>query len=91
MSAVVTLASFTVIVPVSETANSTVAPLRVSRGPGAIDELGYFPPRTWYRRMPLSCSAFSGRRRKSTYSCVMAANASFVGAVHVEGVYTYKA
>ena len=51
MSAPVTSVVFTVIAPASDTANLTVAPLRVSTGPETISELGSAAPRT--------CSAIS--------------------------------
>ena len=47
----VTLVLFMVIPPASDTANLTVAPLRVSTGPETISELGSAAPRT--------CSAIS--------------------------------
>ncbi len=51
MSAPVTFVSFTVIASMSDTANLTVAPLRVSTRPEKISELGSAAPRT--------CSAIS--------------------------------
>ena len=79
MSADVTVASFT-ITPPSETVTLTESPLSVSTLPSDKPELGALAATTWYLRMPVSWSIFSGRRRLSTVPSGSSANASLVGA-----------
>ena len=79
ISGMITLESL--ILTPSSKLTVTEAPLSVSTSPLTRSVLRTSAATTWYVRMPVSASIFSGRRRVSTVASGRAAKASLVGAI----------
>jgi hypothetical protein len=68
------------IPPESDTITVNETPLRAFTLPVERDLLGASTPTTWYVRMSVNCSMFSGRSSLAKVPAGRSANASLVGA-----------